>query len=179
MTKSGNKVLSIDTLPDDARLWIYACDRELNELEELRVKEILTEFCAEWTSHGRSVESAADVIEGKFALIGGHIVDGDVSGCGIDKSTRALNAAASELGFEWLPGLTIHYRDDRGVPRSVSRPEFRRLVNEGVVTGDTLVFDLSIDTVGRFRRGEFERRASSTWHARVYGIPQTEQPLHS
>src|SRR5690606_5886843 len=89
MTKSGNKVLSIDTLPDDARLWIYACDRELNELEELRVKEILTEFCADWTSHGRSVESAADVIEGKFALIGGHIVDGDVSGCGIDKSTRA------------------------------------------------------------------------------------------
>src|SRR5690606_33617395 len=105
--------------------------------------------------------------------------DGDVSGCGIDKSTRALNAAASGLGFEWLPGLTIHYRDDRGVPRSVSRPEFWRPVNEGVVTGDTLVFALSIDTVGRFRRGEFERRASSTWHARVYGIPQTEQPLHS
>lgn len=173
MIDSGKKKLSIDTLPDDARIWIYATNRELNELEELRVKEILDQFCRDWTSHQRPVESAADVIEGKFAVISGRIVDGDVSGCGIDKSVHALDAAAAELGFEWLTGLEVHYRDGLGVARSVSRPEFRRLVREGAVSSDTPVFDTSIETIGRLRLGEFEQPASTSWHARVFRIPET------
>lgn len=164
--------MHIDSLPDDAHVWIYAANRDLNELEESRVREILTTFCQSWDSHGRPVESAADVIEGRFAVIAGRVDDGDVSGCGIDKSVHALERAASELAFEWLPGLLVHFRDARGVARSVSRQEFRKLVADGTVLAETPVFDFSIETLGQLRSGEFERPAGESWHARVFRIAE-------
>lgn len=163
---------ALDHLPDEARIWLYAANRELNELEENRVREILTGFCRTWESHGRSVQSAADVVEGRFAVIAGCIQNGDVSGCGIDKSVHALEKAASELAFDWLPGILIHYRDHRGVARSVTRQEFRELVQSGNVSADTSVFDLSIETLGQLREGAFERAAADSWHARVFRIEQ-------
>lgn len=165
-------VNSMKQLPEDARVWMYAADRELNELEENRVREILEDFCSNWTSHGRTVKSAADVIEGRFAVLAGCIEGGDVSGCGIDKSVHALDKAASELAFEWLPGLRVHYRDDRGVPRSVTRQDFRNLVRSGAITAETPVFDFSIQTLGQLRSGAFERPAGDSWHARVFRIEQ-------
>lgn len=159
-------------LPDEARVWMYAADRDLNDLEEKRAVEILNEFCASWHSHGRPVESAADVLEGRFALIAGRIVDGDISGCGIDASVHALEKAASELAFEWLSGLDVHFRDENGAVRSLSRSGFRDAVREGVVDADTPVFDFSISSLGQLRAGDFERPAGRTWHARVFRIPQ-------
>ena len=163
---------SLNHLPDDARIWLYAANRELNELEENRVREILGGFCRTWESHGRSVQSAADVLEGRFAVIAGCIEDGDVSGCGIDKSVHVLENAASELAFEWLPGVLVHYRDDRGVPRSVTRQEFRKLVESDAINADTPVLDMSVQTLGQLRDGRFERPASESWHARVFRIEQ-------
>ena len=159
-------------LPDSANLWIYAADRDLNDLEEKRVAEILQGFCSSWQSHGRPVDSAADVLGGRFALIAGRISDGQISGCGIDASVHALTKAASEMGFDWLPALLVHYRDEHGVIRSVSRSDFRSLVCDGDVDADTMVFDLSIRTLGQLRRGEFERRAAETWHAQVFRIAE-------
>lgn len=159
-------------LPDDARVWLYAADRDLNDLEENRVAELLNDFCSTWQSHGRPVESAAEVIQGRFAVIAGRIVGGDISGCGIDASVKALEKASSELSFEWLPALTIHYRDENGVVRSVSRGEFRECVRAGDVDADTRVFDLSVESLGQLRGGEFEQPAGRTWHGRVFRIAQ-------
>ena len=40
------------------------------------------------------------------------------------------------------------------------------LVRAGTVTADTHVFDLTVDTAGRWRES-FEKRAAESWHARV------------
>lgn len=167
---SGSNLVKMDELPESARVWIYASDRDLNELEENRVVEMLSEFCAGWTSHSRPVRSAVDVIDGRFAVIAGLVQEGDISGCGIDKSTVALKTAAAELALEWLPGLYVHYRDRRGVVHSVPRRIFRELVERGDVSAESPVFDMTIETLGQLRSGGFERPAGETWHARVFGL---------
>lgn len=159
-------------LPDEARIWIYAADRDLNDLQEKRVGEILNEFCASWMSHGRPVESAADVLEGRFAVIAGRIEDGDISGCGIDASVHALEKASTELSFDWSPTLTVHYRDEKDVIRSVSRSDFRSLVRSGDVGPDTRVFDLSIQSLAELRDGKFEQAAVNTWYARAFRLAE-------
>ena len=142
-------------LPDDARIWIYAADRDLNELEENRTIEILQTFCASWTSHGRPVPSGADMLESRFAVIAGHIPGGDISGCGVDASVHALDRAQDELALEWLPSLTVHYRDANRMIRSVSRAEFRASVEAGDVSEKTIVFDPGIQLLGDMRAGRF------------------------
>lgn len=161
------------SLPDDARVWIYASDRALDEVEQARLVEVLDSFCENWRSHGRRVESAATVLEGRFAVIAGDIPDGDISGCGIDASVHALDQAANEIGLMWLPALAVHYREQNGSITSVSRAEFRSMVRSGRVTPRTPVFDVSIETLRALRAGRFEQPAEATWHGRVFRLIDT------
>jgi hypothetical protein len=157
-------------LPDSARVWTYASDRELTKPEENRLLDILNAFCSSWRSHGRPVESSAAVIERRFAVLIGRIVDGDVSGCGIDASVHALEEASAELGIAWLPALVVHYRDRHGAICSVPRSAFREHVRAGEVDADTHVFDLGIQSLGQLRSGQFEQPAGRTWHAHVFRL---------
>ena len=161
---------TLRSLPDSARIWIYAADRTLNESEEQRLVDLLDSFCREWRYHGKKVESAAAVLEGRFAVLAGVTAEGDISGCGIDSSVHALDQAAAELGLQWLSGLYVHYREKDGAITSVPRSDFRSKAAVGEVDGTTPVFDLSIDTLGALRAGRFEQPAAATWHGRVFRL---------
>jgi hypothetical protein len=165
-----NSIERLRHLPDHARVWIYVADRSLDENELQRLVEHLDAFCTGWRSHGRPVSSAATVIEGRFAVIAGEILDGDISGCGIDASVHALDRAAEELDIRWLPALAVHFRQEDGTIRSVSRPEFRKLVHAGKINSATSVFDVSIQTLGELRNDKFEQPAGSTWHDRAFRL---------
>lgn len=164
---------SLKSLPDSARVWIYAADRTLDESEQDRLVELLESFCGSWRSHGRRVESAATVLEGRFAVISGDIPGGDISGCGIDASVHALDRAARELDLGWLPGLAVHFRSRDGSISSASRADFRSMVKSNQVHSRTPVFDLSIETLGALRSGRFEQPAEATWHGRVFRLTGT------
>lgn len=170
---SIESLTSLKTLPDSARVWIYAADRTLDESEQERLIESLESFCGNWSSHGRRVESAATVLEGRFAVISGDIPGGDISGCGIDASVHALDKAAEELDFGWLPALAVHFRSEDGSISSASRADFRSMVKAGQVHPRTSVFDLSIETLGALRGGRLERPAEATWHGRVFRLTGT------
>lgn len=161
---------SLNFLPDSARVWLYAADRSLAEADQIRLVELLKSFSGSWHSHGRRVESAATVLEGRFAVIAGDIPGGDISGCGIDASVHALERAAAELNLTWLPALYVHYRAEDGSPASASRQEFRSMAKSGLVTASTTVFDLSIESLGELRSGRFEQAAEATWHGRVFRL---------
>lgn len=157
-------------LPDDARLWIYAADRPLTADEQRHVVESLGTFLANWSSHRRPVRGEAHLLDDRFLMIAGDIPGGDISGCGIDASVHALEAASSELGFGWASALTLFYRDEEGRVQGVSRRAFKQLAEAGRVTGATPVFELSLPTVGDFRSGRFERPAGESWHAAAFGL---------
>lgn len=165
-----NSIERLRSLPDYARVWIYVADRSLDDTQIQRLLEHLDAFCTGWRSHGRPVTSAAAVVEGRFAIIAGEIPDGDISGCGIDASVHALDRAAEELGLRWLPALAVHFRAEDGTIRSVSRPEFRRLVDAGRIDSSTQVFDLSIQLLRELREGQFEQPARLTWHERAFRL---------
>ncbi|ARA91709.1 MAG: hypothetical protein D6685_04065 [Bacteroidetes bacterium] len=161
------------TLPDEARLWVYAADRPLTAAEQTTLTRRLMPFLASWTSHGRPVQGAMHLLHDRFLLVAAVLAGGaDISGCGIDASVHAVEEAAEAVGVRWLSPLEVLYRDDEGQIRHVPRSGFRQLVRAGTVTGATPVFDLSLTTVGALRAQGLERPASAGWHARVFRIPQ-------
>ncbi|MEX0746463.1 MAG: hypothetical protein WD275_00590 [Rhodothermales bacterium] len=157
-------------LPDTARVWIYAADRDLNANEQERLTSILADFCAVWSSHGRKVESSSAVLAGRFVILAGLIPGGDVSGCGVDASVHALDRATAELGLSWLPSIWVHFRDASGAVHSCTRSQFRELARSGEVGAETPVFDLNLQTLGELRRGAFESAARNSWHGRVFAL---------
>lgn len=159
------------TLPDESRCWIYAADRPLTEAEQTSLLNTLNTFFEGWESHQRPVRGAAAILDNQFLLVGGVIVGGDLSGCGIDASVHVVQDAANQLGVSWVSPLLVFYRDADGTVQYLPRPAFRRLVANGTVTAATPVFDVSLTTLGQVREGAFEKAAGDAWHARVFRIP--------
>ena len=162
------------SLPDSARVWIFAASRALSPVEQQDVLKRLQPFLAGWRSHGRPVPAEARFQADRLLVVGAHIEDGlnaGVSGCGIDALTHAVEAAGASDGIEWLGGMHVLYRTPAGELRAVSRPEFRQQVKEGAITPDTLVADTTIGDLETLRQQGIERPISESWHARVFRVP--------
>ncbi|MGA7306360.1 MAG: hypothetical protein WBW88_15890 [Rhodothermales bacterium] len=156
-----------DSLPDSARIWINAADRDLSTREQGQIKDLLVDFIAGWSSHGRKVEGSAAILADRFVVIAAYIPGGDVSGCGIDASVHALAGIAEATGFTWAPALDVFYRQDGGI-RQVDRMTFSDLAAHGHVAPDTIVYDPSLTTLGEWRSKGFELPARNAWHSRVF-----------
>ena len=158
--------------PDDAALWIFAADRALSAQDQEILLGSISEFLQSWTSHDRVVVAESILLENRFLVVSGHIPGGDVSGCGIDKLVHAVEENAIRLATNWLPSIEIVHRDESGEIQSVSRSEFRSLVESGRVNSETRVFDTSVATTGQLRSDGLERSAGSSWHGRIFRFKQ-------
>lgn len=156
--------------PDEARVWLYAAERPLDAEDVRAIEDGLAPFLASWTSHRRAVRGACGVIRERFLAIVAWAPDGDLSGCGIDKSVHQVEAVGRGRGITWHSSLDVAWRSDDGSIRTAARSVFRRAVAQGDVTSATPVFDLSIESLSELREGRFERPAAESWHARVFGL---------
>ena len=161
-----------DKLPDAANVWIYTASRPLQDSEKREIMDSLAGFFSEWQSHGRRVAGQAEFVGDRFLLIGAHIPDGDISGCGIDASSRAANIALDLDDVQWVDNLHVAFRRGAGDIQVVSRPMFREYVQNGQVEEDTSVFDLSVTTVSDVRSGRFEKPFRDSWHASYFQVAE-------
>jgi hypothetical protein len=158
-------------LPDEARVWLFAAERDFEADQWRAILDRVRGFTTEWQSHGRPVVAAAQVLEDRVLAVAGVITSEDlnagVSGCGIDAMTREVEAAAHDAGCRWAGNLDVMYHDGESW-HVISRGEFRRLVGEGVVTPSTTVLDLTAGTLGHMREAGVARRAGDAWHAAAF-----------
>lgn len=163
---------AFSALPDDARLWIYAADTPLDDATHSALLDRLSAFMDGWTSHEHPVEGAATILHDRFLIVAATTAGGgDISGCGIDDLTRAIDDAASTLSIDWVPSLHVLYRTPDDTVTAVSRRAFQQRANDGSVTPETPVFDPSLTTLGALRDGAFEMPARESWHAQLLGTP--------
>lgn len=160
-----------DALPDHADCWIYASDRLLDAEEVDKLNSLFGSFEQAWSSHGRKVVGACNVIEGRIVVVAAYVAQGDISGCGIDKSLHLLQEFAAAHGFTWVSALNIVHRDAAGTLCVDSRKAFKVAAAEGRISEDTRVLDLSIRSLGVLRREGLERRVQDSWHAAL--LPAT------
>ncbi len=102
---------SFDSLPNDARIWVYAADRALTDAEVDRIEHDLQAFTTDWTSHGAALRAAASVFDHRFVVIALDTEESSASGCSIDKSLRAVQQLEQGLQlsltnrlFVWVVG---------------------------------------------------------------------------
>ena len=159
-------IMPFETLPDDARAWVFGCDRPLDDTAAARLLAEVERFLAHWHAHGHPLDSARCWQDDRFLTVAVDQRTAGASGCSIDGLYRALRALESALGVTLVAGDGIFYRDANGEVALASRAEFAELGARGVVTPDTHVFDLSVETLGEWR-ARFEVPAHASWHARL------------
>ena len=104
---------SLIRLPDEAYVWIYAFDEQLNSEQETAVRNGLNRFIADWNSHGQRVEGCYQINEKRFVFVAGHCANG-ISGCSIDSKVRVFKDLHDRFGLNALGGTRVFYRDANG-----------------------------------------------------------------
>lgn len=158
--------VNFEELSPSARLWVFGAGDVLDEGHIRQLLSIVDEYLSQWRAHGTPLVCSRDFRDGRFLAIGVDEAATGASGCSIDGLFRTLQGAQSLLGTSLVGGGVMFYRDNSGIVQCVDRNRFVELVREGVVTLETHVFDLTIDTVSRWRES-FEKRAAESWHKRL------------
>lgn len=159
-------LIPFDALPDDARVWVFASDRALDDDESRRLLVAVDAFLATWRAHGAPLTSARLLRDRYFLVIGVDQRETGASGCSIDGLYRVLRDLEPALGATLLESDRVYYRDAAGTVQSATRGEVSALAAAGEISPGTRVYDTMVGTAGELR-GRFERAASESWHARL------------
>jgi hypothetical protein len=157
-------VVPFDSLPDDARVWVFGSDVPVAGGSAERLLGEVDEFLGRWSAHGAPLTCARQWLDDRFLVIAVDQRDAHASGCSIDGLFRRLQAIQPEIGASLLGGGRVFYRDGKGAVHQTDRAGLRTRTTGGDVTKDTTVFDVTVTTLGDWRRG-FEKPARETWVA--------------
>jgi hypothetical protein len=160
-------LVSLETLPDDARVWVFAAERALAPSEAEAVLGTVDAFLGVWAAHGRPLRSARELRESRFLVIAVDETAAGASGCSIDALVREIRALEGRLGLSLVDHGPVVFRDGGAIQR-VPRDEFAELARAGRVTPDTVVFDNTISRLAALRGGGWELPASASWHGRAF-----------
>jgi len=156
-----------EQLPDAAQVWIYAFAAPLDRAEKELVSQRLDAFVPAWDTHGSPVQGAWQLWEDRFVVLVGYHPSG-VSGCSIDTSVANFKWLKEKHGLDGLDRSLVYYRDAAGTVQAADRLTFQQMVDDGLVTGDTQVFDTALTTLAELRAGRFEQRLADSWHAKLF-----------
>ncbi|MDQ6802843.1 MAG: hypothetical protein M3041_18725 [Acidobacteriota bacterium] len=150
--------MDISQLPDDSRIWIFGISPALDARQSSRLFSVVDQFLDVWSAHGEPIVSGRDIVHRSFLVIG---VDqrSETSGCSIDRMFGLLRQLESELDVAILDPNRIFCRDASGSVTSVSRRAFSERGR-----GDTVVFDILAERIGKIRGGDWEKPARNSWH---------------
>lgn len=155
-----------ESLPDDARVWVFGSDRTIADAESTQLLGAVDQFIDRWAAHGTPLHASRDWREGRFLTIAVDQRQAGASGCSIDGLFRTLQGLESTLGASLVGGGRIYYRSADGSVTSVARDEVESLGEQGIIGRDTTVFDPTVTTLGDWRK-RFETTAGSSWHAQL------------
>jgi hypothetical protein len=156
-----------ESLPDDARVWVYGFDRVPDADTLSRMSDVLDHFIKTWVSHDVPVQGAYAILEDRFLVFAGHCSDG-ISGCSTDASVRVVKALRDHFDVDGLDRSRVFFRDENDRVTSLSRVDFQRKVEAGILGPGTVVFDNTIHDLSDLRAGKFETTFEKSWHARAF-----------
>ena len=161
--------VSFDSLPADARLWVFAAGRPLDADERGRLLAVVDAFLEQWKAHGAPLAAARDWRYDRFLLVGVDESGAGASGCSIDAMVHQLAGLERSLDVELLDHGPVLFRREDQIER-LPRPAFNDLARRGDVSSDTIVFNNTVTRVADVREGRWETPAAGSWHARAFNL---------
>ncbi|HEY4132925.1 MAG TPA: hypothetical protein VGM50_20085 [Gemmatimonadaceae bacterium] len=157
-------IVPFDQLPDSARLWIFASDREVSGAQADTLLAAVDDFLSGWRAHGVPLQAAREWRENRFLAIGVDVTAENASGCSIDGLFRILQALQREIGAQLVGGGRVFYRSRGGAVETTTRDDFSARAKRGEITMATPVFDTGLTDAAAWRT-RFEAPAGVAWTA--------------
>jgi len=161
-----NTVEALQNFPENARVWIYQSNRNLLPQEVEAIQNAGNNFVAEWNAHGAAMKSAFLVLYNRFLVLVADESAVKASGCSIDSSVRLIRQIEQTFNINLLDRLNLAYRSQSGELCSLPMDDFKKKIALGEITGETIVFNNLVESVGQMKI-DWEVAATKSWHKQV------------
>ncbi len=157
-------LVPFESLPDDARVWVYQSNRAFTAPEAAWLTDALTHFCTQWAAHQVPLHAAFQVAYNQFVVLAVDEKANGASGCSIDSSVHALQAMQQHLGVDFFDRKQLAFLIDGAV---VLHPQTQiaALLAAGTLTGATPYFQNLPPHLGAWRGG-WPQRLDTSWLSR-------------
>lgn len=157
-------LISFQSLPADAKVWVYQSSSELSEYQSLEIKTELYDFLREWTAHSAQLYTTGDVLHHRFVVV---MVDESkvgTSGCSLDKLTHFIQRLEQKYGISLLDRMTVAYESANNI-QTCHLHDLPKLIQDQAISEDTLVFDNLVNNKAAFET-QWKKSIKDSWHKR-------------
>ena len=155
-----------EQLPDESKIWIYQSNRKFSDEEVVEIESALKAFVEEWAAHGTGLEASFEIPYNRFIILAVNQETQAVTGCSIDSSVQFIQGLEQKYGVDLLDKMNVTFKLGEHIAHK-SLLDFKKMAKDKAVTGNTIVFNNLINTVGEYR--EFwEVPAIESWHSRFF-----------
>lgn len=137
--------IEFESLPDDARIWIFTIQGEIDERTIIFLSNELKSFIHDWTSHQLTLKASAKISEGRFIILGLDQQQAGASGCSIDKLMRFIQKLELDTGLNLLLKNKIAIKGTKGI-ELIQFQDIKHLKMDGVLSNDIKYYDTMVDT---------------------------------
>lgn len=163
-----SEIINHPAIPENARVWIYQANRKLNAYEALTVSNRLQDFLQNWKAHGKSLNAYGEVLHDLFVVLVADESGQTATGCSIDASVDFVRQLGHELDVDFFDRFAIAWEKD-GEMHVNTRADFEKLLAEGQINENTIVYNNLIQDFGSFRQS-WRVPFSQSWHVRVFSL---------
>lgn len=160
-------------ISENSRVWIYQSDRPFTDTEKREIESLLNDFTSQWQAHGFQLAAFAEIRYDRFIILMVDESQAGATGCSIDKSVNLMKKIEADYKVNLFDRFNISYKKQDEV-FSCNKNEFEDLIQEGKITGDTIVFNNLVQT-RRELETHWEIPFKKSWHARVFSLSSAEQ----
>lgn len=156
---------SFTALPASARVWIYQSDRPFTSDEAARIATDINTFVAQWLAHKAKVIGDGALLYDRFVVLAADEDKLAVSGCSIDSTVRFIKELGAKYAVNFFDRFYTCYMQD-GEVMGADFDTFKRLLADGKVNDNTVVFNNLVNTVGAMQT-QWQVPLSQSWQSRV------------
>ena len=151
-------------LPDDARVWVYQCNRSFTEEEQKQLHSQLEEFINHWMVHGKDLLSSFELRYNRFIVIGALPDAHGVGGCSLDALAHFIQELEAQYNVTLLDRMNVSYRQGEHIVYK-NLADFKKMVKEKAVSAQTIVFNNLVNTKIEYEEN-WEVPLEDSWHNR-------------
>ena len=130
-------------MPDESRVWIYLCNRILNDQEANLIEGQIKKFTRSWKAHQKPLSANGQLLYNQYIVLAVDESVEPISGCSIDSSVHLVKTIENHLEVDFFNRLNVLVLKNQ-TPKLVSYHDI------GAYKGD-FVFNPRIESLRELR----------------------------
>ncbi|HLA55483.1 MAG TPA: hypothetical protein VK623_05260 [Flavobacterium sp.] len=155
-----------ETLPEESKIWIYQSNRKFSDAEFAEIDAATQAFVESWAAHGTGLEASYQLKYNRFIILAVNQEPQSATGCSIDESVRFIQDLEKKYDVDLLDKMNVTYKLGEHIAHK-PLTEFKKMAKDRAVTGNTIVFNNLVNTVGEWNE-YWEVPANESWHSRFF-----------